>query len=139
MVCNFAPVQHDDYQVGVPFHGKYKEILNSESTIYGGSGVTNPRAKTSKAEECNGREESIKIQLAPLAVQIFTCTPVKEVKTAEPKKSGKSAEAEPVKAETKKAEAVKTEPKKPGTKKEKPEQVKTPVKKSSKAKKADKE
>ena len=139
VVCNFAPVQHDDYQVGVPFHGKYKEILNSESTIYGGSGVTNPRAKTSKAEECNGREESIKIQLAPLAVQIFTCTPVKEVKTAEPKKSGKSAEAEPVKAETKKAEAVKTEPKKPGTKKEKPEQVKTPVKKSSKAKKADKE
>ena len=94
VVCNFAPVQHDDYQVGVPFHGKYKEIFNSESEIYGGCGVTNPRVKTSKAEECNGRDESIKIQLAPLGVLIFTCTPVKEEKTEEPKKSAKTVSIE---------------------------------------------
>jgi 1,4-alpha-glucan branching enzyme len=103
VVCNFAPVQHDDYQVGVPFHGKYKEIFNSESEIYGGCGVTNPRVKTSKAEECRGRDESIKIQLAPLGVQIFTCTPVKEVKAAEPKKSGKTADKAEAAAERKKA------------------------------------
>lgn len=102
VVCNFAPVQHDNYQVGVPFHGKYKEIFNSESTAFGGCGVTNPRAKTSKAEECNGREESIKIQLAPLGVQIFSCTPVKEVKKAEAENaSGKAGKLE--KAETEKA------------------------------------
>ena len=94
VVCNFAPVQHDNYQVGVPFHGKYKEILNSESVIYGGCGVGNPRVKTSKAEECNGMDESITIQLAPLGVQIFTCTPVKEVKkAAEPEKSKKATES----------------------------------------------
>ncbi len=103
VVCNFAPVQHDDYQVGVPFHGKYKEIFNSESEIYGGCGVTNPRVKTSKAEECRGRDESIKIQLAPLGVQIFTCTPVKEVKAAEPKKSGKTVDKAEAAAERKKA------------------------------------
>ncbi len=94
VVCNFAPVQHDNYQVGVPFHGKYKEILNSESVVYGGCGVGNPRVKTSKAEECNGMDESITIQLAPLGVQIFTCTPVKEVKkAAEPEKSKKATES----------------------------------------------
>lgn len=94
VVCNFAPVQHDNYQVGVPFHGKYKEILNSESAVYGGCGVGNPRVKTSKAEEWNGMDESITIQLAPLGVQIFTCTPVKEVKkTAEPEKSKKATES----------------------------------------------
>ena len=104
VVCNFAPVQHDDYQVGVPFHGKYKEIFNSESESYGGCGVTNPRAKTSKEEECNGREESIKIRLAPLGVQIFTCTPIKEAKTETPKKGTKEAGAEiPKKTAAKKA------------------------------------
>lgn len=97
VVCNFAPVKHDNYHVGVPFHGKYKEIFNSESEVYGGCGVANPRAKTSREEECNGREESIKIQLAPLGVHIFTCTPVKEAKAAEPKKSGKAAKEEPSK------------------------------------------
>ena len=113
VVCNFAPVQHDDYQVGVPFHGKYKEIFNSESESYGGCGVTNPRVKTSKAEECKGRDESIKIQLAPLGVQIFTCTPVKEVKEvkevkAEPRKSGKTAEKAD-KAEAKKPDQAAAE------------------------------
>ncbi len=108
VVCNFAPVQHDNYQVGVPFHGKYKEIFNSESEAFGGSGVTNPRAKTSKEEECAGREESIRIQLAPLGVQIFTCTPVKKPE---------AVKAEPVKSETKaepkkEPKAVKAEQKK---------------------------
>ena len=102
VVCNFAPVQHDNYQVGVPFHGKYKEIFNSESEAFGGCGVTNPRAKTSKEEECSGREESIRIQLAPLGVQIFTCTPVKKQVKAEPprtKKKTKTGKAEEVQAE----------------------------------------
>ena len=98
VVCNFAPVQHDDYQVGVPFHGKYKEIFNSESKAFGGCGVVNPRVKTSKAEECRGRGESIQIQLAPLGVQIYTCTPVEEEKKAAVSK----------KTETKKTETKKT-------------------------------
>ena len=45
----------------------------------------NPRAKTSKKEECDERAESIVIDLAPLGVQIFTCTPVKEESVKETK------------------------------------------------------
>ncbi len=159
VVCNFAPVQHDNYQVGVPFHGKFKEIFNSESTQFGGCGVGNPRVKTSKAEECCGREESIRIQLAPLGVQIFSCTPVKEAqktaeavkkaeksvkeekKAAEPVKAAKKAEKpveeekkteEPVKTEKKAEEPVKTEKKaeKPVKEEEKTEE---PVKTEKKA------
>lgn len=77
VICNFAPVAHEKYKVGVPFHGKYKEIFNSEDKTYGGCGIGNPRAKTSKKEECDERENSIVINLAPLGVQIFSCTPVK--------------------------------------------------------------
>ena len=54
-VCNFAPVEHEKYKVGVPFPGKYKEIFNSESKSFGGCGIVNPRVKSSKAEECDGR------------------------------------------------------------------------------------
>ncbi len=81
VICNFAPVIHEKYQVGVPFHGKYKEIFNSEDAAFGGSGVGNPRVKISKKEECDEREESITIKLAPLGVQIFSCTPMEEEKT----------------------------------------------------------
>lgn len=78
VICNFAPVTHEKYKVGVPFHGKYKEIFNSGDKAYGGCGIGNPRVKASKKEECDERENSIVIDLAPLGVQIFSCTPVKE-------------------------------------------------------------
>lgn len=81
-VCNFVPVAHEKFRVGVPFAGKYKEILNSDSVKFGGTGATNPRVKTSKKEEWDAREHSISINLPPLGVCVFQCTPVKE----EPKK-----------------------------------------------------
>ena len=102
-VCNFAPQLHEKLTVGVPFKGKYKEILNSEDKKFGGSGIGNSRIKASKKKEADGREDSIEITLAPLGVQIFSCTPVKEKK------------AEAKKAETKKSAAKK--PAKPAVKK----------------------
>ena len=101
VTCNFAPVTHEKFQVGVPFAGKYKEILNSEDKKFGGSGIGNSRIKASKKKEADGREDSIEITLAPLGVQIFSCTPVKEKK------------AEAKKAETKKSAAKKVDAKKP--------------------------
>ena len=86
MVCNFSALVYEDYKIGVPFHGKYKEIFNSDSAEFGGSGMVNSRAKTSRKEECSGREESIVIDLAPLGFQVFSCTPEKApAKTAKPR------------------------------------------------------
>ena len=101
VTCNFAPVTHEKFQVGVPFAGKYKEILNSEDKKFGGSGIGNSRIKASKKKEADGREDSIEITLAPLGVQIFSCTPVKEKK------------ADAKKVETKKSAAKKVDAKKP--------------------------
>ena len=87
-VCNFVPVAHEKFRVGVPFAGKYKEILNSDSVKFGGTGATNPRVKATKKEEWDAREHSISITLPPLGICVFQCTPVKE----EPKKeTGKKA------------------------------------------------
>ena len=106
-VCNFAPVVHEKFQVGVPFAGKYKEILNSDSVEFGGSGVTNPRVKTSKKEEWNERPNSIVINVAPMSVSVFTCTPEAPKKSVR-KTAGKKAAPHAVKAE--KMEVAKTGP-----------------------------
>jgi 1,4-alpha-glucan branching enzyme len=37
-VCNFAAIPYENYNVGVPFAGKYKEIFNSDASEYGGTG-----------------------------------------------------------------------------------------------------
>ena len=74
VVCNFAPVLHEDYRVGVPYEGKYKEIFNTESKIFGGSGEVNPRLKLSKKEECDQRADSIRIKVAPLGVIVLKYT-----------------------------------------------------------------
>ncbi len=88
-VCNFVPVAREKFHVGVPFAGKYKEILNSDAAVFGGSGMTNPRVKNSKKEEWDTRENSIVINLPPLGVCVFQCTPINET----PKKETKTKTA----------------------------------------------
>ena len=105
-VCNFDTIEREKYKVGVPFAGKYKEILNSDSEEFGGQGRTNPRAKTSKKEECNERPNSITITLPPLSVCVFTCTPNKPAaKRAAAKKAGVRTEAKKTAAAGEKKEA----------------------------------
>lgn len=121
-VCNFAPVEHENYQVGVPFYGKYKEILNSDAKIYGGSGKGNPRVKTSKQEEWDERENSIVIDLPPMSVLVFSCTPAPAPKKKAPA-AKKAAEEKAAPAE-KKTERKKTTVKKKTTAKKKAEEPK---------------
>ena len=74
VVCNFTPVEHENFRIGVPFAGKYKEIFNSNAAEYGGTGVVNPRVKQSKRQRWDGRANSIECRLPPLSIQIFSCT-----------------------------------------------------------------
>lgn len=74
VVCNFADIDRKNYKIGVPFSGKYKEIFTTEAEEFGGAGSCNPRVKRSKADECDGRENSIRIDLPALSVCVFSCT-----------------------------------------------------------------
>ena len=73
LVCvfNFTPVLHENFKVGVPFHGSYKEILNSDDIQFGGKGYVNKRAKMSKPIPHDGREESLTFTLPPLSMVVF--------------------------------------------------------------------
>ena len=74
IVCNFADVDRKDYKIGVPFSGKYKEIFSTDDERFGGRGHNNPRVKRSKVDECDGRENSVRIDVPALSVSVFTCT-----------------------------------------------------------------
>ena len=74
VICNFSDVTYEEELVGVPYAGKYKEILNSDAKEYGGTGVVNPRVKIAKKEETDDRPYTIKVKVAPLSVAIYSFT-----------------------------------------------------------------
>ncbi len=41
VVCNFTPVPRHGYRIGVPQPGYYRERLNTDAALYGGSNVGN--------------------------------------------------------------------------------------------------
>ena len=71
VVCNFTPVVRKNYRIGLPQKGKLVEIFNSDAEIYGGSGVANPGKLTIENSPYDGRDYSVALDLAPLAVMVF--------------------------------------------------------------------
>ncbi len=71
VVCNFTPVVRKNYRIGLPQKGKLVEIFNSDDEIYGGSGVANLGKLTIENSPYDGRDYSVALDLAPLAVMVF--------------------------------------------------------------------
>jgi len=71
VVCNFTPMTHFKYRVGVPRDGFWREILNSDAAEYGGSGQGNPEGIRARRIPWHGRPYSLEITLPPLAVVCF--------------------------------------------------------------------
>ncbi|GEL07675.1 1,4-alpha-glucan branching protein GlgB [Salisediminibacterium halotolerans] len=72
VVCNFTPVVHYDYKVGVPQPGVYQEVFNSDQETYGGSGQVNPYDHHTFDESWHGQEQHMKIMVPPMAVAVFS-------------------------------------------------------------------
>jgi len=75
-IFNFTPVIYENFRIGVPFEGKYKEIFNSDSIIYGGTGHVNKRQKTSNKISWDGMDNSIVIEVPPLGMSVWNCCAV---------------------------------------------------------------
>jgi 1,4-alpha-glucan branching enzyme len=67
VVLNFTPVPRQNYQVGVPRRGHWKEILNSDAPLYGGSGQGNLGGVDAVPIPLHGRRWSVNLTLPPLA------------------------------------------------------------------------
>lgn len=66
-VCNLSPVPRDRYRLGVPRAGQWNEIVNTDSSFYGGSDVGNHGSVTTTHEAYNDFEFSVELTLPPLA------------------------------------------------------------------------
>ena len=67
VVCNFTPVPRQNYRIGVPDGGLYREILNSDSSYYEGSNVGNAGEIQAESISCHNRTYSLNLTLPPLA------------------------------------------------------------------------
>ena len=71
VVCNFTPLPRHAHRIGVPQGGPWREILNSDAALYGGSGQGNLGGVEASPVACHGHPQSIAITLPPLAVVVF--------------------------------------------------------------------
>jgi len=74
VVCNFTPLVRDAFNIGTPFGGKWKEILNSDDEKYGGSGIRNEGTLVVNDFGWHGKSHSLTIKIPPLATVIFEPT-----------------------------------------------------------------
>ncbi len=69
--ANFTPVPRYGYRVGVPRSGFWAEVLNSDATKYGGSGIGNCGGMEAEMIESHGQPYSLPLTLPPLAIVMF--------------------------------------------------------------------
>ena len=72
VALNFTPVPRNNYRIGVPHAGKWRELFNSDAHEYGGSGQGNLGGVDSVPIPWNGRRSSIVVNLPPLSALFFT-------------------------------------------------------------------
>ncbi|MDP3028523.1 MAG: 1,4-alpha-glucan branching protein GlgB [Deltaproteobacteria bacterium] len=71
VVCNLTPVPRQNYRVGVPRGGFWKEVLNSDAQIYWGSGHGNFGGIEAAPVPAHGHYHSLSLTLPPLSVVFF--------------------------------------------------------------------
>ena len=68
VICNFTPMTWHNYHIGIPEAGKWREILNSDAAIYGGSGQGNLGGKEAVKVPFHGRPYSLALTVPPLGI-----------------------------------------------------------------------
>jgi len=70
-ICNMTPVPRRGYRVGVPRPGRWREILNTDSALYGGSNMGNEGTIAVAANPAHGEQHSLELVLPPLATLLL--------------------------------------------------------------------
>lgn len=71
VICNFTPVPRPGFRIGVPQAGHWREELNTDAAVYGGSGSGNLGGVEADGRAQDGQPASMAVTLPPLSVVIF--------------------------------------------------------------------
>lgn len=86
LVCvNMAGCDWDNYKIGVPMDGKYKQIYVSENQKYGGEASVKSAPIKCKEDECDMRKFSIRTKLPAMSVSVYEYVPYTEKELADMK------------------------------------------------------
>jgi 1,4-alpha-glucan branching enzyme len=70
-VLNMTPQPHHDYRIGLPFPGRWTEILNTDAALYGGSNRGNAGAVEAERRPAHGRPCSAPLVVPPLGAVLL--------------------------------------------------------------------
>ncbi|MFE8703291.1 1,4-alpha-glucan branching enzyme [Cytobacillus sp. FJAT-54145] len=71
VICNFTEKSYENYLVGVPLQGSYREIMNSDKEQFGGSDVINKKVIQSKKQPYHGKPFSIELSIPPFGFLVL--------------------------------------------------------------------
>ena len=67
-IANFSATPHRGYRVGLPWAGRWRELINTDATAYGGSGAGNLGMVEAVPEPWHGKPASASLTVPPLGV-----------------------------------------------------------------------
>lgn len=70
-VCNFVPVRRENYRIGVPKKGSYKQVFCSDAVMFGGKTEPERAGIKSEAIPMHGFAQSVALTLPPLSVSFY--------------------------------------------------------------------
>ena len=70
-ICNSTTVTYYDYHLGVPDAGSYKEVFNSDSLEFGGSGQVMTADIFTSPQSSHGFEQRVIIKIPPMATLVL--------------------------------------------------------------------
>jgi len=71
VILNLTPVPRSNYRIGMPLGGRWREVLNSDASMYGGSNHGNLGGVTAQNTPAHGQQYSAEFVLPPLSVIAF--------------------------------------------------------------------
>jgi 1,4-alpha-glucan branching enzyme len=71
VALNLTPMPHERFRIGLPSGGVWREALNSDAEVYGGSGMGNLGRVKAESTPWHGRPHSAQIVLPPLSCLFF--------------------------------------------------------------------
>jgi 1,4-alpha-glucan branching enzyme len=71
IAVNFTPIPRPSYRIGVPEGGWYRELLNSDGEMYGGSNVGNGGGVMAEDIPDHGFNHSLSLTIPPLGFVLF--------------------------------------------------------------------